>query len=246
MRASVIILSALAAGVSACGPPQYDVREDFTATGELVALGGGTAGAKNACFTCHGMEGGGNGAGVPRLAGLNAGYIQHQMVAYADGRRTNPSMRWIAKQLSARETLLVSGHYARQDWTQPSPRSASAPPEIFVAGDPSRDIPACASCHGSDGMGQGQAIPPLAGQPQQYLAQQLHLWKRGERRSDPDDVMLEIARSLTPEEVAELSAFASSLPGGVPRPEPPEAFPSERRSDPRSDASMLPRRVAGS
>ena len=241
-----LLWPAVACAAAACAPPPGDVPDPFAASGELIAMSGAAAGGSNACFTCHGIGGGGNGAGVPRLADLNAGYIQHQMEAFTDGRRHNPEMRWIAQQLSVRERLLVSGYYANLEWNPPAPARAPPPPEIFVAGDPARGLPACAACHGFDGLGIGQGIPPLAGQPRQYLAQQLESWRRGQRRSDPDDVMLEIARALTPEEIRALAAYASQLPGGAARPGSREAFPSIRRYDPRSDASLLPRRVAGS
>lgn len=235
----------MASAAAACSPPHADVPEQFGTSGELIAMSGAGAGSENACFTCHGLDGGGDGAGVPRLAGLDAGYLQHQMEAFADGRRKNPSMRWIARQLSASERLMVSQYYAGLEWDPPAPARPPSAPALFLAGDPSRDIPPCASCHGVDGLGIGSGIPPLAGQPRLYLAEQLHAWRRGERRSDPDDVMLEIARSLTPEEIRHVAAFASRLPAGGERPESAEGFPSARHFDPRNDASLLPQRVAG-
>ena len=246
MRRRSALPPALTAALIACSPPEGGVPERFGTSGELIAMSGAGAGAQNACFTCHGIEGRGDGAGVPRLAGLNAGYIQHQLEAYADGRRQNDSMRYIAKTLSEKERLRVAYYYARLRWSPASPESAPPAPEIFFGGDSGRDIPACASCHGVDGLGIGDGIPPLAGQPSAYIAQQLESWRRGIRRSDPDNVMLEIARSLTPSEVAALAAYASALPSAGRRRESAEGFPAGRRSDPRSGASALPRRVAGS
>ena len=247
MRVPFAILPILSAAATACGPAEFEVGDDLTATGELVAMSGGTAGAGNACFTCHGLDGRGNGAGVPRLAGLDAGYIQHQMAAYADGRRENPSMRWIARQLTPRETALVSSYYSELtlEAQAPAPEPGREAPVIFFAGDSIRNIPACASCHGADGGGLGPGIPPLAGQPRQYLEQQLHLWRKAKRRSDPGGAMLEIARWLTPAEIAGLSAYAAALPVAS-RPGSRAASPSGRRSGPRNDVSTLPRRVAGS
>ena len=238
--------TALAGAAAACAPPPAEVPDPFAASGELIAMSGAAAGATNACFTCHGLDGGGNGAGVPRLAGLHSGYLQHQMEAFADGRRHNPEMRWIAQQLSGRERRLVSDHYAGLEWRQKAAAKAPRPPALFLAGDPARGLPPCASCHGVDGLGAGPGIPPLAGQPGEYIAQQLHSWRRGQRRSDPAGVMQEIARSLTPAEIRDLASFVSQLPGGAARPGSREASPSARRSDPRNDASELPRRVAGS
>lgn len=237
--------AALALAAS-CSPPQGGVPERFGATGELIAMSGADAGPQNACFTCHGIRGEGDGAGVPRVAGLNAGYLQHQLQAYADGRRQDLSMRWIARQLSPAQRVEVARYYSNMPVPTATAGPAGQPPQLFLAGDPGRNLPACASCHGVDGRGIGTGIPPLAGQPAAYLADQLEQWRRSKRRSDPDEVMLRIARSLTPSEISALSSYASALPA-APRPRAPaEASPQARRSDPRNGVSALPRRVAGS
>lgn len=246
MRSPFVLGPAVAAGLLACSPPQGGVPERFGTSGELVAMSGAGAGAGNACFTCHGLDGGGDGAGVPRLAGLDPGYLQHQLEAYADGRRTDPSMRRIATELSARERLLVSRFYAGMPAPAGGGGEARRAPRLFLAGDPDRNLPACAACHGPGGLGLGAGIPPLAGQPAPYLAQQLENWRRGTRRSDPGNVMQEIARALTPSEVAALASYASAFPLHPRSRESAGASPEGRRSGPRNDASALPRRVAGS
>jgi cytochrome c553 len=208
-------------------------------------MSGAQAGAQNACFTCHGLDGGGDGAGVPRVAGLNSGYLAHQLEAFADGRRHNESMRWIARQLTPMERLRVAEYYARLQVSGGASQSAAVP-AIYSAGDPARNVPACASCHGSDANGIGSGIPPLAGQPAGYVAQQLEDWSRGRRRSDPDGVMLEIARALSPKEIAAVAAYVSALPVAAPRRGSAAASPGERHPGPRNGASALPQRVAGS
>ena len=246
MRLPALALPMTFAAVASCSPPEGGDPDRFGASGELIAMSGAGAGAANACFTCHGLRGEGDGAGVPRLAGLDSGYLQHQLETYADGRRQNETMRWIAMQLAHDERLMVSNYYARLPWSPESRGGAVEAPQLFVAGDPGRNLPACASCHGVDGLGIGAGIPPLAGQPAAYIVEQLENWRRGKRRSDPDDVMLEIARSLTRAEARALASYASALPAARRRPGSAEEFPSGRRSGPRNDASELPRRVAGS
>ena len=246
MRVPAAGLAAAMIAAASCSPPQGGVADGFGSSGELIAMSGADAGPNNACFTCHGMRGQGDGAGVPRLAGLDAGYLQHQLQAYADGRRQDESMRWIAQRLTETERLKVAHYYAGLPWSPAASRRPQPAPQLFLTGVPDRGIPACASCHGPDGLGIGRGIPPLAGQPAAYLAQQLGNWRRGKRRSDPDGVMLEIARSLTSEEISAVAAYGSALPRGAQRRESAEESPSERRSDPRNGASALPRRVAGS
>ena len=229
--------------LAACGRPETGLSDQFGQTGELVALSGAGAGAANACFTCHGIEGGGDGAGVPRLAGLDPGYLQHQLEAYADGRRQNPSMHWIARKLDPEERVRVALYYSRLQPAEEDRPGNPQPPEIYIAGAPERNIPPCASCHGPDALGTGQAIPPLAAQPKAYLVQQIESWRRGKRRSDPDDVMLEIARSITPAEAEAVAAYAAALPAASRRGSA-EGSLSGRRYGPRNDASALPRRVS--
>jgi len=200
---------------ASCGVPERGSAGRFATTGELVALSGGDAGAENACFTCHGLGGRGDGEAVPRLAGLDAGYLAAQLQSYSDGRRQHPQMAWIAGRLSERERHAVARYYEALPFST-SPGTPPEAPRLYAAGDPARALPSCASCHGLAGEGAGAGNPPLAGQPAPYLAEQLTAWRDGRRRSDPGNVMLRISQRLTPSEVTALSAYAAAL-GGRPR-----------------------------
>lgn len=216
------------------GPRQPD---PFKATGEVLALSGGDSGAANACFTCHGLNGLGNGAGAPRLAGLDAGYLHRQLDDYANGRRRHAEMAAIARKLTSADRQAVSAYYADLPITPSVDDTRSPVPALYVRGDPRRNLAPCADCHGMLGEGGGPGNPPLAGQPASYLAGQLQKWRRSERRNDPMNIMLEISRSLTPDEIRSLAAYGASLPLASQRPEPPAASLSARRPDPRNDVS---------
>ncbi len=216
--------------------------ERFEKTGKLIALSGAGAGASNACFTCHGLKGTGDGAGSPRLAGLDAGYLQRQLEAYGDGRRRHTQMSWIARQLSASERKQVAAYYAAMPFSAQT-ASVDSTPRLYAQGDPSRGIASCASCHGKNGQGLGPANPPLGGQPAAYLEAQLEAWRHGKRRNDPGDVMLRISQLLTPSESAALAVYASNLPGDLLSPGSPEAFLEAHPDGPRSDASGPPLHV---
>lgn len=234
-------LSALAL-LGACSAPQRQSPDPFTATGELIALSGGHGGAVSACFTCHGLDGAGNGAGAPRLAGLDIGYLSRQLDDYAIGRRQHPEMQFIARRLGARERQAVAAFYAGM---APAAAGSGAPPPphpLFHGGDPARGLPPCAACHGPAGEGNGPGFPPLAGQPAAYLAAQLENWRAGRRRNDPLDLMQRISRRLTPDEIRSVAAYASALRPAAPRRESPEAFPAARRDGSRNDASAPPPR----
>jgi len=233
------ISAALLAG---CAAAETTSLDRFSENGRVIAMSGAEAGANNACFTCHGLEGRGNGAGAPRLADMDAGYLERQLIAYADGRRYHPQMGWIARALDARERKAVSFYYA----AMPFDAGNAMPPvalRLYQAGDAKRGLLACAACHGERGQGIGQANPPLAGQPAGYLAEQLKQWRLGQRRNDPGDMMLRISQLLTPSESQALAAYASALPGGPPSPERPAASPEVHRADPRNGASGPPLHV---
>lgn len=166
-------------------------------------MGGGRGGVTHACATCHGIRGEGDGILVPRLAGLDAGYLHRQLDDYANGRREHVEMRTIARKLTGADRAKVSAYYAAL-----APVAATLPhvSALYTA--------RCASCHGNRGQGNGPANPPLAGLSADYVEAQLLAWRVGKRRGEGGDVMLKAARELSPEQIRPLAdlAAAHSLP----------------------------------
>lgn len=239
-RAFLALAAALA--LAGCTQAGRQAPDPFSATGELIALSGGRSGARNACFTCHGLDGGGNGAGAPRIAGLGLGYLDRQLEGYASGRRRHPEMEFIARRLSASDRQQVAAYYAAMPSTAPGGGRPHAPQPLYVRGDAGRGLAPCAACHGEDGAGVGFGNPPLAGQPAAYLEAQLRAWRFGKRRNDPGNMMLAISKQMTEEEIRSVSAYAAALPGASPRREYPEASRAARRVDSRNGASARPLR----
>lgn len=212
----------------------------FEISGEVIALSGGDAGARGACITCHGLEGGGNGHLAPRLAGLNQGYFVRQMDYFAQGHRRHPQMTWIADHIDWPARQKLANYYAEL----PIPEGAASVPSeadcaaatLYHYGDPDRGLPSCASCHGDDGAGIGQGYPSLAAQPAPYLEAQLNAWANGERYGSPGNVKIAISRLLTPAEMERLAGYSSALPGASGYPAPPATCPRTRRPDPRNGA----------
>lgn len=213
MRPIPVLLAVLAA--AACTPATNETGEAFTAGGEIVAMSGGEGGAVNACFTCHGLDGAGDGVSVPRLAGLDAGYLQKQMSDYAAGRRTDPVMGPIAKWLDDDDQRAVAAFYAAMPPPAPD-RPAAPPPAVYLSGAPDRGVAACASCHGTNGEGLGAGNPAISGQPAAYTLDQLRRWKRGERRNDPRRVMADAVAGLTDGEMQAIAAWLESAPSAPP------------------------------
>lgn len=209
MRAFHLLL-ALAA-LSACDRPVSQTDKALSANGRVIAMSGGAGGATHACFTCHGLDGEGDGVSVPRLAGLDAGYLQKQMEDYASGIRPDPVMTAVAKALDDDARRAVVAYYAGLA-PRTSDASPSPAPAIWREGDPGRSLTACASCHGAQGEGVGQGQPVLAGQPAAYTREQLDRWRAGKRRNDARGAMTDVARKLTSEEVDAVAVWLERQP----------------------------------
>lgn len=204
------LLFALAA-LAACDRSISRTDQALSASGRVVAMSGGAGGAAKACFACHGLDGAGDGVSTPRLAGLEAGYLQKQMEDYATGLRADPVMTPLARALDDRSRRVVSAYYA--GLAPPAPRKeAGAAPTLWSQGDRTRGLAPCAACHGDQGQGVGGGQPALAGQPEAYTRLQFERWRLAKRRNDPRGVMSTIARKLTPAEIDAIAAWLQRQP----------------------------------
>lgn len=214
MRPILAVLT-LAAAASACTPATNRTGEAFTADGEIIALSGGEGGPANACFSCHGLDGAGDGVSVPRLAGLDPGYLQKQLEDYANETRTNEVMGPIARWLDDGDRRAVAAWYAGLPPPGGAGPATPAPP-IYQAGAPDRGVIACVSCHGAEGQGVGRGNPAISGQPAAYTLDQLRRWKRAERRNDPRGVMADAVAGLTDAEMGAIAAWLETLSAAPP------------------------------
>ena len=99
-------------------------------------------------------------------------------------------------------------------------RHAGAAALVFLAGLAAADARAdaasgrakadqmCATCHGFDGVSQLPNAPTLAGQPEIYLQESLNAYRTGRRQHE---MMTVVAKDLTDQDVADLSAWYASI-----------------------------------
>lgn len=90
---------------------------------------------------------------------------------------------------------------------------ASAATCAFAAGDAvagKQKAAVCFACHGANGIGMSPLFPNLAGQKDQYLVKQLKAFRGGERK---DPTMSPMAQNLSDQDIDDLAAYFSSLPG---------------------------------
>lgn len=199
--------------LAACDSSPGRTDRAFTANGHVIAMSGGAGGAANACFTCHGLDGGGDGGAAPRLAGLDAGYLQKQLDDYALGVRPDDAMTRIARALDHQDRQKVSAYYAALPLPLSAPSSGQQAPGLYLNGDASRGVVACASCHGAEGQGSGLGgAPAIAGQPAAYTLEQIDRWKSGKRRNDPRGVMAAAVKPLSDHEARAIALWLSRQP----------------------------------
>jgi cytochrome c553 len=66
----------------------------------------------------------------------------------------------------------------------------------------------CQSCHGKDGLSKLPGAPNLAGQAQDYMIAALNAYRSGERKND---IMNTIAQPLKDADIADVTAYYSSI-----------------------------------
>ena len=186
-------------------------------SGEQIAKQGSAGGAP-ACVSCHGATGQGQAAaGFPRLAALNAGYLVKQLDSFDGPTRTSPIMTPVAKLLSVADRQAVAGYYASLATADEGSRPVAVSPALAAGetlaqrGDWSKGVPACAQCHGPNGLGVGVAFPQIAGQPAAYIANQLRAWQQGTRQNDPLGLMRGVSIKLTEADMGNVAAYYASL-----------------------------------
>lgn len=184
-----------------------------------ISIGGNGKGAPP-CLACHGADGGGMAAaGNPRLAALDAAYLDKQLDDFADGSRVNPVMQPIAKALSEDERQALAAYYAKLPLPPALAKPAAALPAadsvgsmLATRGRWDRNVPACGQCHGPAGVGVGANFPPLAGQPAAYVEAQLKAWQQGSRHNDPLQLMQHLSAALSEQDIHAVAAWFAAQP----------------------------------
>jgi cytochrome c553 len=171
------------------------------------------------CKVCHGVSAQGFRGyyPIPRLAGQQPTYLENQLQAFIEHRRTNNVMFNVAHSLSPSMVAALAANFNALN----PPPLGGAPRQlvatggkIFQDGLPDQDIAACAACHGPDAAGAG-VIPRLAGQLYPYVIDKLVNWgkERGQNPKMPDTsaIMSPVAHSLNKSQIEAVAAYVSTL-----------------------------------
>ena len=213
----------ITADIGPAGAPQPPLRTPTRLAWTSVTLAqiaGGDAkhGAFVAlnCTACHGERGISQSGLYPTLAGMDAAAIYKELDDFRSGKRLWGAMNAIAQALSAQDSADVAAYFASQGNGLPpvageryqaghTLREDDPAIRLTFAGDPSRGIPPCASCHGPGAHKLG--APQLKTQQPAYIETQLGAFAQGFRQNDINEQMRTIAMQLTPDEMHLMAQF---------------------------------------
>jgi len=170
--------------------------------------------ATKTCVACHGAEGRNTSSPFPNLAAQTAPYLQGQLKAFRDQKRSDPDAQaymWgMASELSDSMINALAAYYVAQ---RPAPgqrgdaKLIAKGKLIFDKGVPDEGIPPCNVCHGANGQGNG-IYPRLAGQHAPYLVKQILLIQDALRVAP---VMHGLIKDLNRDEMLAVTTYLASL-----------------------------------
>src|ERR1700687_55643 len=136
------------------------------------------------CTWCHGGSAQGY-TPAPRLAGQRPGYIEQQLISFADHARDAPFSKqymWGAAASlgpqAARDLAVYFSRLPRRAADDGDRELVPRGEAIYQRGVPEANIAACVACHGPNAEGVG-AIPRLGGLAYTYLKSRLQQWGEG-------------------------------------------------------------------
>ena len=162
------------------------------------------------CAICHGPAGISR-ADSPNLAGQYAGVVYKELLDFRSGARVNSIMSPFAESLSDKDIIDLAAFYSSLPRLPGyHPATQTPVPRIVINGAPTRGIASCGSCHGS--LDNKAGSPWLEQQPEPYILSELQAFASGTRHNDIGQQMRNVARQLTPEEMAEVARYYASQP----------------------------------
>jgi len=188
---------------------QNDIAQPVqTLTGDPVA---GKA-KSQLCQGCHGEDGNSLTTLIPKLAGQNEGYIIKQVHNFQAGVRKHAIMNDLAMTVNDADLADIAAYFASRPKMKGDGSNNKVGKNLFLHGDISRTLVACANCHGANGKGlepNSSMFPVIGGQQKDYIRLQLENFRKDERTNSPNEVMNRITHELTDDELEALADYVS-------------------------------------
>lgn len=184
--------------------------------GTASAAGTAEAGQAKAatCVACHGLDGNSVNPEWPSIAGQHESYIVKQLKAFKSGARQNALMSPMVASLSDQDMEDLAAYYSGQTakGLEAEKSKIAVGQQLYRGGNASSRTPACLACHGPSGRGNPAAnYPSIRGQHATQVALQLHAYKKGERKTDQNEMMRNVASTLTDEQIDAVASYVQGL-----------------------------------
>jgi len=189
------------------------VSQAAFAQGEAGSAEAGQAKAAT-CVACHGLDGNSVNPEWPSIAGQHAEYIVKQLKAFKSGTRTNVLMAPMTATLSDQDMLDLGAYFSAQraKGLEADASKVTLGQKLYRGGDQKAQLTACIACHGPGGSGNPAALyPSIKGQHATYVAAQLRAYKRGDRATDQNQMMRNVAVLLSDEQIDALASYVQGL-----------------------------------
>jgi cytochrome c553 len=168
------------------------------------------------CQGCHGLDGNSLGPTWPNLAGQHIPYIVKQINNFQSGERKDDTMSAMVIGLSQADAVDIASYFSAQkvhaQEIEPDEADLAAGKLIYKGGNQYTGLPACASCHGPNGVGNAPAVfPRVAGQKLEYLIKTISDFRAGTRANDPNEIMRNIVERMTDNEIRAVATYISNM-----------------------------------
>jgi cytochrome c553 len=139
--------------------------------------------------------------------------LKKQLTDFKHGHRQNEEMAPFLPFLKFEDIPGLGVYFADQKptpWQVQDAKLANVGRKIFEDGNSESGLPACAGCHQSEALGNGE-FPRLASQSKTYILRQLTLFKNGIRKNDRGSLMQAVTSGMTGEEMKAVAEYLAGL-----------------------------------
>ena len=204
-------LIAAGSALAADAPAKKEAPKADPAKGQVIAT--------QVCVACHSADGNSVAPANPKIAGQFPEYLHKQLVNFKpqDGKkaeRENAVMAGMVANLSPDDMKNLAAFYSGQKLKPAAAKDkalAAAGQKLWRGGNAVTGVPACAGCHGPDGLGIPAQYPRIAGQYAEYIEAQLKSFQAGQRVNDPNGMMRGVAARMSEKEMKAVAEYAAGL-----------------------------------
>jgi cytochrome c553 len=166
------------------------------------------------CAACHNADGNSVIPTNPKLAGQGYEYLLKQLTNFKSGDRKSAVMSGMVATLSPDDMKNLAAYFSSQTTKPATAKDAALAldgQKVFRGGVQGAGVPACAACHGAQGLGIPVEFPRLSAQHAEYVYDQLNKFRTGERANDGAKMMRTIASKMTDSDMKAVAAYIQGL-----------------------------------